>query len=41
VGFRPVGVLRKANRNHHGEWVDSLLMDLLADELVEDDGTAA
>jgi aminoglycoside 6'-N-acetyltransferase len=41
AGFRPVGVLRKANRNHGGEWVDSLLMDLLAEELAEDDGAAA
>jgi aminoglycoside 6'-N-acetyltransferase len=41
VGFRPVGILRKANRNQAGEWTDALLMDLLAEELVEDDGTAA
>lgn len=41
VGFRPVGLMRQANRNHAGEWTDALLMDLLAEELVEDDGTAA
>jgi aminoglycoside 6'-N-acetyltransferase len=34
VGFRPVGVLRRYFRHDDGEWVDGLLMDLLADELV-------
>jgi aminoglycoside 6'-N-acetyltransferase len=33
VGFRPVGVLRRNERGLDGEWHDSLLMDLLADEL--------
>lgn len=33
VGFRPVGVMRKYDRNPDGEWEDALLMDLLADEL--------
>jgi aminoglycoside 6'-N-acetyltransferase len=34
VGFRPVGVMRRYFRHDDGEWVDGLLMDLLADELV-------
>jgi aminoglycoside 6'-N-acetyltransferase len=33
VGFRPVGVMRRYERNLRGEWTDGLLMDLLADEL--------
>ena len=32
VGFKPVGVMRKAEL-HDGEWTDALLMDLLIDEL--------
>ncbi|MEV4255121.1 GNAT family protein [Spirillospora sp. NPDC049652] len=36
AGFRPVGILRKAERGNDGTWHDSLLMDLLAEEL---DGT--
>jgi aminoglycoside 6'-N-acetyltransferase len=32
VGFRPVGVMRKAELRD-GEWTDGLLMDLLTDEL--------
>jgi aminoglycoside 6'-N-acetyltransferase len=35
VGFRPVGVLRRAERGNDGTWHDSLLMDLLGDELIE------
>jgi aminoglycoside 6'-N-acetyltransferase len=35
VGFRPVGIMRQAERGNDGTWHDSLLMDLLADELVE------
>ncbi|HMF84332.1 MAG TPA: GNAT family protein [Acidimicrobiia bacterium] len=35
VGFRPVGVLRRAERGNDGTWHDSLLMDLLAEELTE------
>lgn len=35
VGFRPVGVMRKYERNADGEWSDGLLMDLLAEEFVE------
>jgi aminoglycoside 6'-N-acetyltransferase len=37
VGFRPVGLLRLAERDADGVgWHDSLMMDLLAGELVED-----
>ncbi|MBA2380869.1 MAG: GNAT family N-acetyltransferase [Chloroflexi bacterium] len=35
VGFRPVGVLRSYERWRDGTWHDGLLMDLLADELVD------
>lgn len=34
VGFRPVGVMRAYQRMPDGRWVDGLLMDLLAHELV-------
>jgi aminoglycoside 6'-N-acetyltransferase len=34
LGFRPVGVMRRYQRMTDGRWVDALLMDLLADELV-------
>jgi aminoglycoside 6'-N-acetyltransferase len=33
IGFKPVGILRNAERAPEGHWRDSLLMDLLADEL--------
>ena len=33
IGFRPVGVLRRAERAPDGRWRDALLMDLLAEEL--------
>jgi aminoglycoside 6'-N-acetyltransferase len=33
IGFKPVGVLRKAERAPDGRWRDGLLMDLLAEEL--------
>ena len=33
VGFRPVGVLRKYQRDPDGTWRDGLLLDLLAGEL--------
>jgi aminoglycoside 6'-N-acetyltransferase len=33
VGFRPVGILRSSERGPDGSWHDSLLMDLLAEEL--------
>jgi aminoglycoside 6'-N-acetyltransferase len=35
VGFRPVGIMRQAERGSDGTWHDSLLMDLLAQELSE------
>lgn len=34
VGFRPVGRLRRYQRIAPGVWVDGLLMEMLADELV-------
>jgi aminoglycoside 6'-N-acetyltransferase len=37
VGFRPVGVQRRAERGADGTWHDSLLMDLLAEELTDSD----
>jgi aminoglycoside 6'-N-acetyltransferase len=37
VGFRPVGVERQAERGNDGTWHDSLLMDLLADDLTPDE----
>ncbi len=33
VGFRPIGVMRRYERANDGTWRDSLLMDLLAEEL--------
>jgi aminoglycoside 6'-N-acetyltransferase len=35
IGFKPVGVLRAYERRD-GEWHDGVLMDLLADEFVDD-----
>lgn len=35
LGFRPVGRLRQYERRPDGSWVDGLLMELLAGELVE------
>jgi len=35
VGFKPVGITRRSERGADGTWHDSLLMDLLADELTE------
>lgn len=35
VGFKPVGRLRAYERAPDGSWHDGLLMDLLADELVD------
>ena len=35
VGFRPVGIQRRRERGSDGVWHDSLLMDMLAEELVE------
>jgi aminoglycoside 6'-N-acetyltransferase len=34
LGFKPVGRMRAYQRMRDGRWVDGLLMDLLADELV-------
>jgi aminoglycoside 6'-N-acetyltransferase len=33
VGFKPVGIMRRYERGPGGEWHDSLLMDLLVEEL--------
>jgi aminoglycoside 6'-N-acetyltransferase len=33
VGFKPVGIIRQAERGNDGTWHDSLLMDLLAEDL--------
>ncbi|HEX6130287.1 MAG TPA: GNAT family protein [Actinomycetota bacterium] len=35
VGFRPVGVLRRYERGADGTWHDGLLMELVAEELVD------
>ena len=35
LGFKPVGVLREAERAPDGTWRDGLLMDLLAREFVD------
>jgi aminoglycoside 6'-N-acetyltransferase len=35
VGFQPVGITRQSERGLDGTWHDSLLMDLLADELTD------
>jgi aminoglycoside 6'-N-acetyltransferase len=35
VGFRPVGILRQAERDSDGTWHDALLMDLLAADLTD------
>ena len=35
VGFRPVGVMRRYERDSDGTWHDGLLMDLLADEFID------
>ena len=37
VGFRPVGVMRSYEQGPDGSWHDGLLMELLADELIEED----
>jgi aminoglycoside 6'-N-acetyltransferase len=34
VGFKPVGVMRRYQRDRFGAWQDGLLLDLLADEFV-------
>jgi aminoglycoside 6'-N-acetyltransferase len=35
VGFRTVGIMRRYERGPNGEWHDGLLMDMLADELLD------
>lgn len=35
LGFQPVGTMRSYERGNDGSWHDSLLMDLLADELTD------
>ncbi|CAN5844886.1 GNAT family protein [soil metagenome] len=35
VGFRPIGIMRRYERGTDGTWHDGLLMDLLAEELIE------
>jgi aminoglycoside 6'-N-acetyltransferase len=35
VGFRPVGITRRSERGPDGTWHDGLLMDLLAEDLVD------
>ena len=35
VGFRPVGLMRRYEGDLDGTWHDGLLMDLLADELID------
>jgi len=35
VGFRPIGIRRRSERGPDGVWHDALLMDLLAEELVD------
>ena len=35
VGFRSVGRLRRYQRMPDGQWIDGLLMELLADELID------
>ena len=39
VGFRPVGVMRQYERSADGGWHDGLLMDMLADELLDQPST--
>jgi hypothetical protein len=36
VGFRPVGKLRQYQRFPDGTWHDSILMELLAEDITED-----
>ncbi len=36
LGFRPVGTLRAYQRMPDGTWLDGLLMELIADELIEE-----
>ena len=34
IGFKPVGIMRRYEREPDGTWGDGLLMDLLADEFI-------
>jgi aminoglycoside 6'-N-acetyltransferase len=36
VGFMPVGVMRRYERGPDGDWHDGLLMDLLAEEFIDE-----
>jgi aminoglycoside 6'-N-acetyltransferase len=36
VGFRPVGVMRRYERDSDGSWHDGLLMDLLVNDLIDE-----
>jgi aminoglycoside 6'-N-acetyltransferase len=38
LGFRPVGVLRQYERVEDGSWRDALLMELLAEDFVRQEG---
>ena len=38
VGFRPIGIARRRERAADGTWHDSLLMDLLAEDLADAPG---
>jgi aminoglycoside 6'-N-acetyltransferase len=40
VGFGRVGIMRAYERGPDGTWHDGLLMDMLAEELVEDPADA-
>jgi len=35
VGFKPVGLMRNYERGPEGTWHDGLLMDMLAEELID------
>jgi aminoglycoside 6'-N-acetyltransferase len=35
VGFKPVGILRRCARMDNGKWHDELIMDLLAEEMLD------
>ena len=37
VGFRRVGIMRSYERGPDGTWHDGLMMEMLADELIEED----
>jgi aminoglycoside 6'-N-acetyltransferase len=35
IGFKPVGILRRCARMDDGKWHDELIMDLLAEEMLD------